>query len=335
MTKRPTIKDVARQAGVSKSTVSRVIAGNGQHVSEQNRLRVEQAIEELQYVRNTVASSMRTQRTNTIMLAIPDITNPFWPAVARGVQDVMDQEGIAVVFANSDWNVNREARFLETTRSNLLDGLLINPVGVTEKELKALRIPTVLLGVRANMNMDMVGTDNREGIKQALNHLVSLGHRQIGFILGKREGQHRNSRLPFYLEVLGQAGVKLPEEMILMVPFRQQAGQEAMQQLLALRRPPTAVFCENDLLAIGAIQATHACGLSVPGDVSVIGVDDIFAASTTMPALSTVAKPKYEYGTQAARLLIERMQSSDSGSPRTIRIACKLLLRDSTGPPRS
>ena len=184
MSSRPTIKDVARKAGVSKSTVSRVVSGDGLNVSEQTRLRVQQAIDELGYVRDAVASSMRTQRTHTVMLAIPDITNPFWPAVARGVQDAMDQIGYAVVFANSEWNGKRESRFLDMVRSNRMDGLLINPISVTERDLRDLGIPSVILGIRTDLQWDMVGTNSREGAREALNHLITLGHRRIGFILG-------------------------------------------------------------------------------------------------------------------------------------------------------
>src|SRR5690606_7553783 len=145
MQRRPTIIDVARKAGVSKSTVSRVIRGDGSSVHPTTRRRVEEAIAELGYEHNAVASSLRTERTNTIMLAIPDIANPFWPDVARGVQDVMDREGIAVVFANSDWDVRLERESLRMASRNRFDGVLIDPIAVDNEELKAFKIPAVLI----------------------------------------------------------------------------------------------------------------------------------------------------------------------------------------------
>jgi DNA-binding LacI/PurR family transcriptional regulator len=333
MSRRSTILDVARKAGVSKSTVSRVISGDGENVSERAKLRVEQAIRELGYVRDAVASSMRTQRTQNVMLAIPDITNPFWPAVARGVQDAMDQEGYAVVFANSDWNGKREARFLEMVRGNRLDGLLINPIGVTERDLRDLGIPVVILGINSGLQLDMVGTSSKEGAREALTHLLSLGHQRIGLILGIREGRKRGSRLSYYQEIMSTAGLVPNNNLHITVPFRQKGGKEAMIQLLAREPVPTAVFCENDLLAIGAIEAARELGVRVPEEVSVVGMDNIFAASTTMPPLTTVAKPKYDLGVQAARLLLERMQTAESGPPRRVFIGCQLMIRESTAPP--
>ena len=176
MKRRPTIIDVAKHAGVSKSTVSRAISGDGSGVREGTRRRVQQAINELGYEHNAVASSLRTDRTNIIMLAIPDIANPFWPDVARGVQDVMDREGYAVVFANSDWNGDRERDFLQMARRNRFDGILINPVQVSNEELLDVGIPTVVLSSSQQYpNFDTVGSDSYGGTRLALEHLVSPG----------------------------------------------------------------------------------------------------------------------------------------------------------------
>jgi DNA-binding LacI/PurR family transcriptional regulator len=330
LNRRPTIIDVAKIAGVSKSTVSRVIAGGGQGVSNKTKERVLHAITELGYVRDVVASSMRTARTHTIMLAIPDITNPFWPAVARGVQDIMDTQGYAVIFANSDWNKTREHTFLEMAQSNRIDGILINPVGVTHQDLKSLNIPVVLLGIHQGYNFDMVGTNSREGATDALKHLISLGHHNIGLILGKRQGRGKDSRLPLYVEVLTNAGVTPKDNLIATVPFNQNGAHAGMKTLLSSDRQPTAVFCENDILAIGAMQAIHSAGLRIPDDISITGMDNIFAASTTMPPLTTIAKPKYEIGSRAAKLVLERIEEQGLASSQKIIISCNLLIRGST-----
>jgi DNA-binding LacI/PurR family transcriptional regulator len=327
--KRPTIIDVAKEAGVSKSTVSRVIADSGQGVSPQTKERVLEAINELGYVRDRVASSMRTARTHSIMLAIPDITNPFWPAVARGVQDIMDIEGYAVIFANSDWRKSREHSFLEMAQSLRIDGIIINPVAVRDQDLQSLKIPIVLLGIHQGYNFDMVGTNSREGARDALNHLIDLGHRRVGLILGKRQGRNKDSRLPFYLSVLADAGISSDDCFVVTVPFNQNGSREGTNKILTRNQWPTAIFCENDILAIGAMQAVHSAGLSIPEDISIIGMDNIFAASTTMPPLTTIHKPKYEIGVQAAKLLLEHIKEKRSALHQVI-VSSNLVKRGST-----
>lgn len=335
MQRRPTIVDVAKQAGVSKSTVSRVLSGENAPVRESTRQRVLQAIGELGYEHNAVASSLRTNRTNIIILAIPDITNPFWPDVARSVQDVMDEAGYAVVFANNDWNSRRERSFLAMARRNRLAGILINPVEVTNQELLETRIPSVILSSsEAYPAFDTVGSDSYQGTQLALEHLYGLGHRRIGLIRGRRLHRPQHSRLAGYRDFLRDRGLSADDRLIVEGSFDQAGGYSAMQQLLQLREPPSAVFAANDLLAIGALQAARQAGLRVPRDLSIVGLDDIFAASTTTPPLTTIAKPKDRNGHQAACFLVERIRNEAPAEPRRHISPCALKLRGSTAPPR-
>ena len=335
MKRQPTIIDVARKAGVSKSTVSRAISGDGFSVAEETRRRIEAAIEALDYKHNAVASSMRTNRTNTVMLAIPDITNPFWPDVARGVQDVMDREGYAVVFANSDWRGDRENRFLQMAHRNRFDGVLINPIQVSNAELRATGIPTVLIGSRGDYpDFDTVGSDSYGATRLALEHLASLGHRRIALIRGKRTNRPGHSRLTGYLDFLEEQGFPRDDDLVVEVPFDQQGGFQAMTQFLALSLPPTAVFAANDILAIGALQAAHQAGYNVPQDLSIVGLDDIFATATTVPPLTTVTKPKYQIGQKAAESLLAHIQKQQTETPRRHIFSCQLQLRGSTAPPK-
>lgn len=330
----PTIIDVARHAGVSKTTVSRVVGGEDDKVRQETRQRVLAAIEELGYAPNAVASSLRTDRTNIIMLAIPDITNPFWPAVARGVQDVMDEEGYAVVFANSDWDENREKMFLAMTRRNRFDALLINPICITNEALKSLHIPTILIGSHEDYpDFDIVGSDSYGGTQLALAHLYNLGHRRIGLIRGRRQSRPGHSRLIGYHDFLQEKGLPVDERLIVQVPFDQAGGRQALQELMALPEPPTAVLAANDILAIGALQAAHKSGIAIPEQLSIIGMDDIYAASTTTPPLTTIAKPQYEIGRQAALFLLDRVQGKAIVQPRRHLFSCTLQTRGSTGPP--
>lgn len=333
MKRRPTIIDVAKKAGVSKTTVSRVITGDGANVREETVQRVQEAIEELGYTHNAVASSLRTDRTNLIMLSLPDITNPFWPAVARGVQDRMETEGYAVVFANSDWDPQREKMFLEMARCNRFDGILINPVGVDNNALKATHIPTVLIGSHEGFpDFDIVGSDSYGATQLALAHLYELGHRRIGLIRGERQSRPGHSRLQSYRDFLQEKELYLDSSLIVRVPFDEAGGRQALQQLLALSQPPTAVLAANDILAIGALQAAHEAGLSVPDQLSIVGIDDIFAASATTPPLTTIAKPQYEIGRQAAEFLLDHLGERPSPTPHRHLFTCTLQLRGSTAP---
>lgn len=335
MPSHPTIIDVASEAGVSKSTVSRVLRGDGSSVREETRDKVWAAVKRLGYEHNAVASSLRTNRTYTVMLAIPDITNPFWPEVARGVQDAVEAHGYAVVLSNSDWDVERERRFLRLAGRNRFDAIAINPTGVTSAELHATRIPTVILGVREDYrDFDMVGSDSYGGTIQALEHLYGLGHRRIALIRGRHRGARGRARLAAYEEFLTDHD--LPHDPALSVegPFDLAGGAEAMRTLLALKDPPTGVLAANDILAIGAMQAAHQASLDIPADLSIVGMDDIYSASTTNPPLTTLAKAKYEIGRQAARFLLDRMEGKAPAVPRRQVIACRLIERSSTGPPK-
>jgi len=340
--RRPTIIDVAKQAGVSKTTVSRVITGDGANVREETVQRVQTAVKELGYTHNAVASSLRTARTNIIMLSLPDITNPFWPAVARGVQDRMEKEGYAVVFANSDWDTEREMMFLEMARRNRFDAILINPVHVSNDELKATHIPTVLIGSHEGFpDFDIVGSDTYGATQLALTHLYDLGHRRIGLIRGRRESRPGHSRLRSYTDFLQEKQIPLDSSLIMRVPFDENGGRQALRQLLSLSQPPTAVLAANDILAIGALQAAHEAGLSVPAHLSIIGIDDIFAASATTPPLTTIAKPQYEIGKQAAEFLLDHLEKEPDldlskrpfSTPRRHLFKCTLQQRGSTAPP--
>lgn len=332
--KQPTIKDVARLAGVSKTTVGRVINGEDQRVSEATRERVLAAIAMLGYERNLVASSLRTDQTLMVALSIPDITNPFWPEVARGVQDACEAQGYTVALLNSDWDARREIAHLQTVRRNRFDGLLINPIRITNAELRALKTPAVLLGSgEAFPDFDSVGSDSAKAVLTALEHLVALGHTRIGLIAGISQRDRPDTRYQGYVEVLLRYGLPFDQALIVRCPYSQAGGIAAMRQLLSLAHPPTAVLAGNDILAIGALIAAREAELTVPDDLSIIGIDDIQAASTTSPPLTTVAKPKYEIGVQAANLLLERIRGAGPAVPRHLLLEGQLKVRGSTCAP--
>ncbi len=332
--KRPTIKDVARLAGVSKTTVARVVSGERDRVRDTTRDRVLRAVEMLAYERNAVASSLRTDQTFIVALSIPDIMNPFWPEVARGVQDTFEARGYTVALLNSDWDAHREAVHLQTVRRNRFDGLVLNPIRITNAELCALKTPTVLLGSGGDFpDFDSVGSDSAGAVLTALEHLIALGHRRIGLIAGISQRRVSDTRYDGYLEMHRRHALPLDTTLIVRCPYSQGEGAAAMRRLLALERSPTAVLAGNDLLAIGALRAAQQAGLRVPEDLSIIGIDDIAASSTTSPPLTTVAKPKYEIGAQAASLLLDRICARTNAPPRHLALQGQLQARETTAPP--
>jgi len=332
--RRPTIIDVARLAGVSKATVARVINGQPEVVRLETRERVLEAAAQLGYERNAIAGSLRTNQTDMVVLSLPDITNPFWPEVARGVQDTLEGYGFATVTVNSDWSREREQRYLQLVRRHRFDGLIINPAGISNDDLKALNIPVVTLGGGDNYpDFDAVGSDTEQGVEDILTHLLELGHQRIGLIAGQSRRQKGETRSQGYIMFHARHRLYLDDRLIVKTDFHDQAGYEAMMYLLGLDEPPTAVFAANDILAIGALKAAHASERRVPDDVSIVGMDDIYAAAVTSPPLTTVAKPKYEIGVKAAELLVESLRVKEHSQPQHIKLPCYLVKRGTTAPP--
>jgi DNA-binding LacI/PurR family transcriptional regulator len=268
------------------------------------------------------------------MLATPDITNPFWPDVARGLQDTIEQDGYSMVLANSDWDGVREQRFLATARRSRFDAIAINPAVVSEHALLAHGTPVVVLGIRDDFtDLDMVGSDSYGGTLQALDHLHDLGHRRIGFIRGQHRSGRGQARHRAYNDFLQRTGLPFDPSLVVDAPFDLAGGQHAAYTLLQQGERPTAIFAANDVLALGAMQTARQLALDIPADLSVVGMDDIYAAATATPALTTVAKAKYEIGVWAARFLLDRMNGMSPATSRREVIPCRIVVRGSAAPP--
>ena len=328
-----TMKDVAQRAGVSPSTVSHVI-NETRFVSQQLRDRVLRAMRELNYQPSAVARSLRTKRTQVVALVIPDITNPYFPEVARGVQDVAEENEYSVILCNTDRMRGRELRFLKALRGQRVDGLILNPSEVTSGDLQDLQdaqIPVVLIGSQIDHpNLDVVMVDNVQGAYDAVSHLFDLGHRRIGLIGGLRASSSGEQRFQGYIRALTDLGLPIDKEIITEERFTREGGYESMNCLLALQSPPTAVFASSDVMAIGALMAIQEKGLQVPDDVSLVGFDDIAEASTTTPKLTTIYQPKYQAGQVAAQLLFDRIEGAPPGERQKVVLSHQLVIRDST-----
>jgi DNA-binding LacI/PurR family transcriptional regulator len=270
-----------------------------------------------------------------IALVIPDITNPFWPEVARGVQDRAAAAGYHVVVANADWLAEREAEFLAFAADSRMDGLIVNPSGPVAAVLAA-GMPVVLLGSRTeDMPCDAVTSDTYGGVRLATRHLLEHGHQQIGFVRGRGGGAGARQR--GYADELGDWGLEVDDALIAEVPYTLEGGQVGARQLLSAVEPPTALLGANDLLAVGALFAARELGLVVPTDVSVIGVDDTPMAAATWPGLTTVAKPKYDIGRTAFELLLQRFTDDPADprpQPKRVVLPVSLVERGSVAQPR-
>jgi len=329
-----TIADVAARAGVSGSTVSHTLNCT-RFVAPALQARVLAAVSELGYRHNALARSLRTGKSELLALVIPDLTNPYYPEVARGVQDAADDRGYAVVIYSSDRRLDREQRFLLKADERQFDGVVFDPADASPQILSTLaqlRLPMVLVGSRIDSPAyDRVLVGPR-GAYEPVRHLLAAGHRRIGLIGGPPSVHGRPAKATGYIAALGDAGIAPDPAMMVDADYTREGGARAMQVLLGRTSASgghlTAVFAANDLMAIGALDVLHAAGIRVPEEMAVAGYDDIPQAAFTSPPLTTVAVPKYEIGRRAVGLLLERMQDPDL-PPRRVELANQLIVRAS------
>ncbi|BAS27881.1 LacI family DNA-binding transcriptional regulator [Limnochorda pilosa] len=330
-----TIKDVARAAGVSPSTVSRVVRNSG-YVSEEARAAVLAAVERLDYHPNAVARSMTQQRTHTIGVVISDIANPFFPSVVRGMDDVAQSNGYKLIVCNSDEDPAKERDFVRVLLSRQVDGLIVASTGGALHELAAAMndgVPVVLLDRFLRLpGADAVGIDNIDAAHRAVRHLLELGHRRIGIILGPNHVQTSKARLAGYLKALRAYGVPPDPALQRTGDFKEAGGYNHTQALLALEPRPTALFTTNNLTTTGALMALREAGVTIPDQMAIVGFDDMPWARIVRPALTVVEQPTYLLGTTAAQLLFARLNGRET-SPvgRIVQLEANLVVRESCG----
>jgi LacI family transcriptional regulator len=330
----PTIRDVARQAGVSVATVSHVV--NGTHyVSPELEERVLQAISELNYRPNRLARALSQRAVPLLALVVPDISNPYWSCVARAVQDITDRHGYSVIVCSTDGLLQREVRFLKSL-SGWISGLILHPYHVTHEHIDpymgedvAVVILGDFLGAQGQpSNWDHVRGDNEVGAQAAVEHLIGLGHRRVGFIQGPEGTPSSARRLAGYRRALEQAGLTVEASLLIPGDYTREAGRAGVATLLERADPPSAVFCANDLIALGAMEAAQQHGCRVPQDISVVGFDDIDEAARATPPLTTIRQPPQRLGAVAAETLIERLNGREE--PKRVLLEFSLVTREST-----
>lgn len=327
-----TVRDVAAEAGVSPSTVSRVLRGTVS-VSAEKRRAVLEAVAKLGFHPNALARALKTRRTHVIALIIPDITNPYYAEIARGVEDCTWSKGYVTIVANTANDPSREDAYLRVLQENRVDGVVIAVAGSGGPHLKAFMagVPVVTVGreLGGGLRTDAVVVDNVAGMRAATEYLLSLGHRDIAFIGGNPAVSSSHARLLGYKQALEAAGIPVRGEWVLPGDFSIASGASAVERLRQ-DRMPTAIVCANDLSAIGAMRALKQRGLRIPSDISVVGFDDIPIATEVEPPLTTVAQPVRQMGEKAVGLLLDRTEGRRKRAKRVV-LAAQLVVRESTG----
>ncbi len=329
MRKRPTIIEVAERAGVSKSTAARALS-DAPEVNEETRERVRRAAEAVGYERNHLAVGMRSGRSGLFGLVIPDIANPFWAEVARGAQDRVAERGASLLVFSSDWDHEREASHLRALRQTRVEGAIINPVSDHVDDFGRFGVPSVLIGSSAERFPDVpsIGSDIAQAVRLGLDHLNSRGHRAPALILGPRS---RLARTRFLRTVHEHCLEREVDPALLPVEdadYSFEGGHAAMRRLLARHEVGhLAVFCANDMMALGALLAAREAGRDCPGEVSILGFDGIPGGAFSSPGLTTIEKPARELGRRAAQALFDELDGRRTDG-RTY-LPCRLIERGS------
>lgn len=343
-----TLKDVARKAGVSVKTVSNVVNGYI-HVTEEMRERVQAALEELDYQPNFSARYLRTKRVGVVALAIPDLSNAYFSDIGNEIITAAASHSYTVLIDHTNGERYNERLVVQGLRPHLIDGIILNPLSLEPEDLqeRKMEIPLVLLGERfLNVPYDHVAIDNIAAARLATRHLIELGKRRIA-VVGVFMEENYNAtetgrlRLQGYKEALAEAGMALDADLIVVTPtikfqamrdlfYKREGGAEAIRRLLLLEQPPDAVFCFNDLMALGAIRAIHEAGLRMPEDIAVVGFDNIEEGSYATPSLTTIAPDKRRLAEQAISFLLGRINGTRTEPPTRVNVPFQLIVREST-----
>ena len=331
--RRATQNDVAQLAGVSQATVSMVLSGAHAEIPAETFERISAAAKQLGYVPNRFAQALKTNRTMTIACMVPDITNPFYPALMRGIQSVSEAQGYDVIAVNTDGLADRERHFLNWSLQGRVDGVIgvfwnlraedFRPV--VSGGVPVVRIESGRKGV-GDIPLDNIYVDSRAGSIAMVHALVAKGHYRIAMIAGR--GGPQRVRVDGYSAALIDAGGS--PDVVLDDAFNEEGGFRAAQAILSRKERPTAIFAANDLMAIGVMQALRMGGVSIPGDIAVAGFDDISAARLVSPALTTVAQHQHDVGIRAAEILMDRIKGRVTGMGTAVEMPFTLIERGST-----
>ncbi len=331
-----TIRDVARMAGVSTATVSRVLAGIGNPKTETADA-VMAAVEALDYRPSAVARSLRMRRTHTFGLIVTDIQNPFFPELVRAADDAARHVGYSILLGSAAFDEHRAVHYLDLMADRRVDGMIVASSQVSDESWRWLAespVPVVVVNAEpASVPITVITSDNRTGMRMVAEHLIGLGHRRLAYIRALDGITADVPRIEGFRAACEAAGIAASAIVELHGDALFEGGEQAVAELLAAGTDVTAIACHNDITAIGAMRALRAAGIRVPDDISVVGCDDIAAASWIVPSLTTVAQQKAEMGRMAVERLLTMLDAGEGGiAPETIRVPMVLQVRESTGP---
>jgi len=329
---RSTIKDVAHKAHVSVATVSRVL-NSPSLVRPATKEKVLKAIKDCQYVYNALAGGLSTSKTKTLGVVVPTITNPVFALVTKGIQDYARRQGYSIILGNTDYNEENERGLIRLFQEKRTDGVILNGPwrdASIVSVMKKIRLPFVITWQEVpDKDVSYVAFDNYKSAYEIVEYLINLGHRRIGMIAGKFSVSERaRMRWLGYRKCLSHHGIRYDPKLVVQKGYNFGEGKEAVANLLALPSPPSAIFCGNDILAIGAMAGAKEKGLKIPADLSIVGFDDMGVSAYCDPPLTTMAVPAYEMGQMAAKVLIENLKGENK-SPQQFLLETKLMVRGS------
>ncbi|ENE7528616.1 DNA-binding transcriptional regulator CytR [Escherichia coli] len=327
-----TMKDVALKAKVSTATVSRALM-NPDKVSQATRNRVEKAAREVGYLPQPMGRNVKRNESRTILVIVPDICDPFFSEIIRGIEVTAANHGYLVLIGDCAHQNQQEKTFIDLIITKQIDGMLLLgsrlPFDASIEEQRNLPPMVMANEFAPELELPTVHIDNLAAAFDAVNYLYEQGHNRIGCIAGPEEMPLCHYRLQGYVQALRRCGIMVDPQYIARGDFTFEAGSKAMQQLLDLPQPPTAVFCHSDVMALGALSQAKRQGLKVPEDLSIIGFDNIDLTQFCDPPLTTIAQPRYEIGREAMLLLLDQMQGQHVGSGSRL-MDCELIIRGST-----
>lgn len=306
MKKLVSIKDVAKRAGVSVATVSRVLNNKG-YVSEISREKVEQSIQDLNYKPNEVARSLFKKQSKTIGLIVPDIMNPFFPELARAVEDRATELGYSVILCNTDENKEKEQHYLDVLLQKYVDGIIVSSNTLSAEQIHKLNIPIVSIDREISQGIPTIVVENKKGAHMATRFLKDKACKRIAHIRGPLGVINADERCEGYKEIVS-GELWFRESYIVNGRFDMQSSIKATNQLLRLHPEIDAIFAANDTMAIGAIKAAHQLGRKIPEDIAIIGFDGIALSKATVPELTTIVQPIYELGEKATTMLVRLIE---------------------------
>ena len=328
-----TLTELARKAGVSTATVSRALTNSDHPMNEATRQRILKLAQESGYQPNQVARSLRTNTTKTIGILVENILSPFIAPIIRGIQDTLKPAGYLGLIINTDWDEQVEMESLHILNNRQIDGIIFVATWYRDTSLLEQMTKKPYAFVHRHFNSyspNSVLADDRSGARLAVGHLADLGHRRIAFLSGPADWDASRFRLQGYLEELAARGLPYDEQLVTVGSWEVDGGHQAVQQLLTVQDPPTAVFAGNDMIALGAIQGAQDMGLQIPQDLAVVGYDNLEFTGFIRPSITTVNLPCHEMGIASAELLL-RLMNREIHSSEPIEVPGQLIVRESCG----